>query len=53
MVSGLEGLLEIVGLEVTTEGIRTSTHPESCRENVTDFRGCNSMLDILSWQSND
>ena len=36
----MEGLLAVVGLEVTTEGIRTDT--ERWRERVPDFRGCNA-----------
>jgi len=38
----LEGLLAVVGLEVTTEGIRTGTGTERWRERVPDFRGCNA-----------
>jgi len=41
-LSGLEGLLAVVGLEVTTKGIRTGTGTESWRERVPDFRGCNA-----------
>jgi len=41
-VSGLEGLLAVVGLEVTTESIRTGTSTERWRERVPDFRGCNA-----------
>ena len=40
--SGLEGLLEIVGLKVTMEGIKTGTSSESRRVSVIDFRGCNA-----------
>ena len=29
VISGSEGLLEIVGLEVTAEGVRSGTHTES------------------------
>jgi len=38
----LEGLLAVVGLEVTTEGIRTGTGTERWRERVPDFRGCDA-----------
>jgi len=38
----LEGLLAVVVLEVTTEGIRTGTGMERWRERVPDFRGCNA-----------
>jgi len=38
----LEGLLEIVGLEVTTKGIRTGTGMQTWRERVPDFRGCDA-----------
>jgi len=38
----LEGLLAVVGLEVTTKGIGTGTGMERQRERVTDFRGCNA-----------
>ena len=35
----MEGLLAVVGLEVTTEGVRTGTGTERWRERVPDFRG--------------
>jgi len=38
----LEGLLAVVGLEVTTEGVRTGTGTERYREKVPDFRGCDA-----------
>ena len=38
----MEGLLEIVGLEVTTEGIMTGATTERWIERVPDFRGCNA-----------
>jgi len=38
----LEGLLAVVGLEVTTEGITTGTGMERWRERVPEFRGCNA-----------
>ena len=41
-LSGLEGLRAVVGLQVTTEGIRTGTGTERWRERVPDFRGCNA-----------
>jgi len=40
--SGLEGLLVVVGLDVTTEGIRTGTSRERWRERVPNFRVCNA-----------
>jgi len=40
-LSGLDGLLTVVGLEVTMEGIRTGTSSERWKERVTDCRGCN------------
>jgi len=36
-LSGLEGLLAVVGLEVTTKGIRTGTGTERWRERVPDL----------------
>ena len=36
----MEGLLAVVGLEVTTADIRTGTGTERWRERVPDFRGC-------------
>jgi len=42
VLSGLEGLLAVVGLEVTTKGIRTGTGVERWKERVPDFRGCNA-----------
>jgi len=41
VLSGSEGLLEIVGLEVTAEGIKAGTHSESWRQRVTDCMSCN------------
>jgi len=38
----VEVLLAVVGLEVTTEGIRTGTGTERWRERVPDFRGCDA-----------
>jgi len=38
----LEGLLAVVGLEVTTEGVRTGTGTGRWRERVPDFRGCDA-----------
>jgi len=40
--SGLEDLLEIVGLEVTVEGVRDGTLSQSWRERVPDCRSCNT-----------
>jgi len=38
----LEGLLAVVGLEVTTEGVRNGRGTERWRERVPDFRGCDA-----------
>jgi len=38
----LEGLLAVVGLEVTVEGVRTGPGTERWRERVPDFRGCDA-----------
>jgi len=38
----LESLLTVVGLQVTTKGIRTGIGTERWRERVPDFRGCNA-----------
>ena len=38
----MEGLLAVVGLGVTTEGVRTGTGTERWRERVPDFIGCNA-----------
>ena len=35
-LSGLEGLLEIVGLEIMAEGVRAGTHSEKWRERILD-----------------
>jgi len=37
-LSGLEGLLEVVGLEVMTVDVRTGTCSESWKGRVPDFR---------------
>jgi len=39
-LSGLEGLLETVTLEMTTKSVRAGTHSKSWRERVPDFRSC-------------
>ena len=36
----MDGLLVVVGLEMTTKGIRTGTGTNRQRERVPDFRGC-------------
>jgi len=41
VLSGLEGLLEIVGCEVMAEGIRTGIHLEGWREKNSDCGSCN------------
>ena len=41
--SGFEGLLEIVGLDVTMESVRTGACSESWTEYVMDFRGSNKL----------
>jgi len=38
----LEGLLAVVGLEVTTEDIRTGASMTSKRDRVPNIRGCNA-----------
>ena len=38
----MEGLLAVVGVEVTTEGVRTGTGTERWRERVPDFSGCDA-----------
>jgi len=38
----LEGLLEIVSLEMTTKSVGAGTHLKSWRERVPDFRSCNT-----------
>jgi len=48
-LSGLEGLLAVVSLEVTTEGIRTGTGTEWYRETVPDFSGGNAEAASAKW----
>jgi len=38
----LEGLLAVMGLEMTTEGIRAGTGTARWRERLPDFRGCDA-----------
>jgi len=38
----VEGLLTVVGLEMTTKGVRTGTGTERWRERVPDFMGCDA-----------
>jgi len=48
-LSGSEVLLALVGLEVTTEGITTSTGTRRHRERVPNFRGCNAETASAIW----
>ena len=41
-LSGSESLLEIVGIEVTSEGVGAGTHSESWTERITDCRSCDA-----------
>jgi len=41
-LSGLEGLLEIVGLEVMAEGVGAGTHLEGWKDRIPDCRSCNA-----------
>ena len=43
-LSGLEGLLEVVDLELMAESIMAGTRSKSRRERVPDFRSCNTEL---------
>ena len=40
----MEGLLAVVGLEVTTKGVRTGTGMKRWRDRVPDFRGATLKL---------
>ena len=42
MLSGFEGQLEIVGLEVMAEGVRAGTYSDGWRERIPDCRTCNA-----------
>jgi len=42
VLSGLKGLLEIVGLEVMAKGVRAGTHSQGWRETIPDCRCCNA-----------
>ena len=42
----MEGLLAVVDLEVTKEGMRTGTGTERWKKRVTNFRGCNAKTAI-------
>jgi len=44
------GLLAVVGLEVTTEGIMTGTGTERWRERVSDFRGCDAKVRLRCYE---
>jgi len=41
-LSGLEGLLEIVGVEVMAEDVRAGTHLEGWRKRIPDCGSCNA-----------
>jgi len=47
-LSGLEGLLAVVGLEVTTEGIRTGTGPDIWRERFSNTTSSKSVRRVTS-----
>jgi len=51
-LSGLEGLLEIVGLGMMTKSVWTGTHSKSWRERVPDFRSCNAKAADTEWSAN-
>ena len=40
VLSGLKGLLEIMGLEMMVEGVRADTHSEGWRDRIPDCRSC-------------
>jgi len=49
VLSGRVGLLAIVGLELTTEGIRTGTITERWSERVPNIMGCNVKTASAKW----
>jgi len=52
-LSGLEGQLEVAGLELMAESIMADTHSKSRREKVPDFRSCNSEIAGAKWSTNE
>jgi len=42
VLSGLEGVLEIVGFEVMVEGVRAGTHSEGWRERISHYMSCST-----------
>jgi len=42
VLSGLEGLLDIVGLEVMAKSVSAGTHSESWRERIPDCMSCDT-----------
>jgi len=48
-LSGFEGLLEIVGLEVMVKVIRAGTYLESWMERIPDCRSCDDKM----WAPNE
>jgi len=42
VLSGLEVLLEILGLKVMAEGVRAGTHSKGWRQRIPDSRSCNA-----------
>ena len=42
MLSGLEGMPEMVGLKVMAAGVRAGTHLDSWRERVPENKSCNT-----------
>ena len=41
-LSGLEGLLKVESLEMTTKSVGAGTRSKSWRERVSDFRSCST-----------
>ena len=52
-LSVLEGLLEVVGLELMAESIMAGTHSKSQRERVPDFRSSNTEIAGTKWSTNE
>jgi len=51
-LSGMEGLLDIVSLEMTTKSVGAGTLFTSWRERVPDFRSCNAEVASARWSMN-
>jgi len=52
VLNGLEGLLQIASLDITTKSVGAGTYSKNWRERVSDFRSCNAETAATEWSAN-